>query len=109
MIPATMVEFRQMHENGIAEVQRSLAEKRCTEEQAQAAFEEYRVAFGIMDSMTTAEKDDPLKSIDSQGIMRLAHSAGTTDQNVIQFLISWHNFQEMIARTNARLAEDSDG
>lgn len=97
---ATMADFRQMHERGFAEVRRMLAEKRCTEVEAEAAFKDYRFILGIIDSMTPAEKENPLEAVDSESIKRIALSAGATDQNVIRFLINWSGYSEEIARVN---------
>ena len=77
-----------------------LADKRCTEDDADAAFKDYRSLFEIIDSMTPAERENPLEAIDSEGIRRIATSAGVTDQNVIKFLINWSGYVEVIARAN---------
>lgn len=50
--------------------------------------------------MTKEEKDAPLEIIDSERIRRIASSADTTDQEVIQTLFSYRQYCETVLRAD---------
>lgn len=94
-----MSDYRKILQKGLEEVNQKAT---ASDDQANfiRAMHEYRTTFGIIDSMTPAERDDPITTIDSGRMRRIARGAGTADQQVVRFLISYHDYAELIARHN---------
>ena len=70
-----------------------------------SGLEQYRRIFAMLDSMTEEEEAAPFDVIDSERIRRIASSAGTTDQEVIQLLFSYREYYEKRLRVIRDLDE----
>lgn len=102
---AKMSEYRKVIDDGIAGVQKMLAAGKCTPDEAEEAFQDYRAIYGIIDSMTPEERENPVERIDGDGIRRIANNVGIADRKVIRFLISYDNYNEMICRAKLGIFE----
>jgi signal recognition particle GTPase len=71
-----------------------------------AALSQYDRIFGMLDSMTNAERLSPVALIDSGRIRRIARGAGSTDQEVIQLLFNYQQYCELILRSIAMQRRD---
>jgi len=98
-LQASKSDYREILQRGFEEVNQK---ETASDDQASLirAMHEYRTIFGIIDSMTPAERDDPIATIDSGRMRRIARGAGAPDQQVLRFLISYHHYLEVIARHN---------
>lgn len=102
---AKISDYRQMMDKGFAEVQRQLDAGIGNVDEVQTAIQEYHAIFGIIDSMTPEERENPVERIDSDGIRRIANNVGIADREVIRFLISYDNYNEMICRAKLGIFE----
>ena len=96
-----IAEFRQLLNSGRAAV-RGMLRMTPNEQPLQAAVRQYDRCFGILDAMTMDEKTSPLTVINANRIRRIARGAGTTDQEVIQFVYSLRDFCEQLSRMSRR-------
>ncbi len=100
---AKMSEYRKVLDRGMTAVRKSLIDGSCDPSDAAAAFCEYRTIYGIIDSMTPAERENPVETIDSERMRRISRGAGVTDRAVVQFLISYHDYNEQVLRAELRI------
>lgn len=76
------------------------------DEKIKVVLRQYDRTFGMLDSMTNAERLSPLSLIDSGRIRRIARGAGATDQELIQLLFNYQQYCELILRSIAMQQRD---
>ena len=93
IIQPNIAEFRNLPRSGHGMVRDQLR-RTPGDTSMRNAVHVYRRMFGIIDAMTAVERASPFAEIDSGRIRRIARGAGTTDQEVIQWLFCYRDFCE---------------
>jgi signal recognition particle GTPase len=73
---ATFTEYRDSLAYNLDLLQQQTAHGRYKPEQLQAGLSEYRLCFGMIDAMTTEERNEPFATITGSRLHRIAKGAG---------------------------------